>query len=163
MEDLTILKIKPNSRATFHIDELLGVPPEIRSVYTGVRFKDPPYAMFASANTTTQPPPVPTQRDGAREVTQKESPSKTRTVFTGNQLSELEKAFGENKYLTKNETEVLASSNGMTQQQVRIWLQNRRQRWRSTVDNKEVLQEKERYDSQRGTDFVTRHKKHDLT
>ena len=26
-----------------------------------------------------------------------------------------------------------------------------------------VLQEKERYDSQRGTDFVTRHKKHDLT
>ena len=26
-----------------------------------------------------------------------------------------------------------------------------------------VLQEKERYDSQRGADFVTRHKKRDLT
>ena len=26
-----------------------------------------------------------------------------------------------------------------------------------------VLQEKERYDSQRGTDFVTRHEEHDLT
>ncbi len=144
MEELTILKIKPNYHATFHMDELLAVPPNTRSVYTGVRFKEPPYAIFASANTTSQPPPVPTQRDDAREVTQKEFRSKTRTVFTGNQLSELEKAFDEFKYLTKKETGVLASNNGMTQRQVTIWLQNRRQRWRSTVDNEVVLQEKEK-------------------
>ena len=100
--------------------------------------------MFASANITSQPPPVPTQQDDAREMTQKESRSKTRTVFTGNQLDELEKAFDEFKYLTKKETRVLASNNGMTQRQVTIWLQNRRQRWRSTVDNEVVLQEKEK-------------------
>ncbi len=144
MEELTIIKIKPNNHATFHMDELLAVPANIRKVYTGVRFKEPPYAMFASANITSQPPPVPTQRDDAREVTQKEFRSKTRTVFTGNQLSELEKAFDEFKYLTKKETGMLASNNRMTQRQVTIWLQNRRQRWKSTVDNEEVLQEKEK-------------------
>ena len=144
MEDLIVLKIKPNNHATFNIDELLAVPPNIRSVYTGVRFKDPPYAIFASANTTTLLPPMAKQRNDVREVTQKEVLNKTRTVFTGNQISELEKAFDEFKYLTKKETGVLASSNGMTQRQVTIWLQNRRQRWRSKVDNEEVLQEKEK-------------------
>ena len=144
MEDLTVLKIKPNNHATFNIDELLAVPPNIRSVYTGVRFKEPPYAIFASANTTTLLPPVAIQRNDAREVTQKEFRNKTRTVFTGNQISELEKAFDEFKYLTKKETGVLANSNGMTQRQVTIWLQNRRQRWRSKVANEEVLQEKEK-------------------
>ena len=144
MEDLTVLKIKPNNHATFNIDELLAVPPNIRSVYTGVRFKDPPYAIFASANTNTLLPPMAKQRNDVREVTQKEVGNKTRTVFTGNQISELEKAFDEFKYLTKKETGVLASSNGMTQRQVTIWLQNRRQRWRSKVDNEEVLQEKEK-------------------
>ena len=121
MEDFITLKIRPNSRATFHIEGLLSVPPEIRSVYTGVRFEDPPFAMFASASTIAQPPPVTAQQDDARDVTQKDSQCKTRTVYTEDQLSELEKAFGENKYLTKNEIEVLASHNKMTYQQVRIW------------------------------------------
>ena len=144
MEDFITLKIKPDCRATFHIDGLLSVPPEIRSVYTGVRFEDPPFAMFASASTIAQPPPVSTQQDDARDVTQKDSPSKTRTVYTEDQLSELEKAFDENKYLTKNETEKLASSNKMTCQQVRIWMQNRRQRWRPMVGNAAMAHEKEK-------------------
>ena len=144
MEDFITLKIKPDCRATFHIDGLLSVPPEIRSVYTGVRFEDPPFAMFASASTVAQPPPATAQQDDARDVTQKDSPSKTRTVFTEDQLSELEKAFDENKYLTKNEIEVLASRNKMTYQQVRIWMQNRRQRWRPTMGNAAVAHEREK-------------------
>ena len=144
MEDFITLKIKPDCRATFHIDGLLSVPPEIRSVYTGVRFEDPPYAMFASASTIAQPPPVSTQQDDARDVTQKDALSKTRTVYTEGQLSKLEKAFDENKYLTKNETEELASNNELTCQQVRIWMQNRRQRWRPTMGSAEVAHEKEK-------------------
>ena len=144
MEDFITLKMKPDCRATFHIHGLLSVPPKTRSVYTGVRFKEPPYAMFASASTIAQPPPASTQQDDARDVTQKDALSKTRTVYTEGQLSELEKAFGENKYLTKNETEELASNNKLTCQQVRIWMQNRRQRWRPTMGSAEVAHEREK-------------------
>ena len=146
MEDFITLKMKPDCRATFHIHGLLSVPPKIRSVYTGLRFEEPPYAMFASASTSTiaQPPPASSQKDDARDVTQKDAPTKTRTVYTGGQLSKLEKAFDENKYLTKNETEELASNNELTCQQVRIWMQNRRQRWRPAMGSAEVAHEKEK-------------------
>ena len=149
MEDFIILKMKPDSRATFHIHGLLSVPPKTRSVYTGVRFKEPPYAMFASASDIAQPPPASTQEDDARDVTQKDvtqkdAISKTRTVYTEGQLSKLEKAFDENKYLTKNETEELASNNELTCQQVRVWMQNRRQRWRPTMGSAEVAHEREK-------------------
>ena len=144
MEDFIILKMKPDCRTTFHIHGLLSVPPRTRSVYTGMRFKEPPYAMFASASTIAQPPPASTQKDDARDVTQKDALCKTRTVYTEGQLSKLEKAFDENKYLTKSETEELAGNNELTYQQVRIWMQNRRQRWRPTMGSAEVAHEREK-------------------
>lgn len=51
---------------------------------------------------------------------------KSRILFSSNQVGELEKRFEDQKYLSANEREQLASVLSMTSNQVKIWFQNRR-------------------------------------
>lgn len=51
---------------------------------------------------------------------------KSRILFSSNQVGELEKRFEDQKYLSANEREQLASVLHMTSNQVKIWFQNRR-------------------------------------
>lgn len=55
---------------------------------------------------------------------------KPRTSFTKNQVNELEKRFGDQKYLASTERATLAKSLRMTDSQVKTWFQNRRTKWR---------------------------------
>uniref|UniRef100_T1IWQ3 Homeobox domain-containing protein n=1 Tax=Strigamia maritima TaxID=126957 RepID=T1IWQ3_STRMM len=69
------------------------------------------------------------ERTGQKESTQK----KTRTVFSRHQVFQLESTFEMKRYLSSSERAALASSLHLTETQVKIWFQNRRNKWKRQV------------------------------
>uniref|UniRef100_A0A8C8REN7 Homeobox domain-containing protein n=1 Tax=Pelusios castaneus TaxID=367368 RepID=A0A8C8REN7_9SAUR len=63
----------------------------------------------------------------------KARPSKSkrvRTIFTSEQLARLEKEFARQQYMVGTERCLLASALHLTEEQVKVWFQNRRIKWR---------------------------------
>ncbi|TPP64932.1 Homeobox protein HMX3 [Fasciola gigantica] len=58
---------------------------------------------------------------------------KTRTVFSRNQVHQLETTFNLKRYLSSSERVVLAKALHLTETQVKIWFQNRRNKWKRQV------------------------------
>ncbi|NXH12884.1 NOTO protein, partial [Bucco capensis] len=55
---------------------------------------------------------------------------RVRTIFTSDQLAQLEKEFARQQYMVGTERYLLASSLHLTEEQVKVWFQNRRIKWR---------------------------------
>uniref|UniRef100_A0A8C2T626 Homeobox domain-containing protein n=1 Tax=Coturnix japonica TaxID=93934 RepID=A0A8C2T626_COTJA len=57
-------------------------------------------------------------------------PKRVRTIFTSDQLARLEKEFARQQYMVGTERCLLASALHLTEEQVKVWFQNRRIKWR---------------------------------
>ncbi|NXF90407.1 NOT2 protein, partial [Eubucco bourcierii] len=55
---------------------------------------------------------------------------RVRTIFTSEQLARLEKEFARQQYMVGTERCLLASALCLTEEQVKVWFQNRRIKWR---------------------------------
>ncbi|NXA76265.1 NOBOX protein, partial [Thryothorus ludovicianus] len=57
---------------------------------------------------------------------------KSRTLYSAEQLEELEKKFHEDQYPDNEKRREIAAVVGVTPQRVLVWFQNRRARWRKS-------------------------------
>lgn len=60
-------------------------------------------------------------------------PRKPRTIFTSQQLRELNRAFERTHYLSLPERAELAHALGLTQTQIKIWFQNKRSKFKKII------------------------------
>jgi len=81
---------------------------------------------------------------------------KVRTTFTGRQIFELEKMFETKKYLSSSERTELAKMLNVTEQQVKIWFQNRRTKWKKqeNISNAEAAELMKAKNSQKERELV---------
>lgn len=67
------------------------------------------------------------------EVETQKNRKKTRTVFSRHQIFYLESAFDAKRYLSSTERSEIASTLNLTETQVKVWFQNRRNKWKSQL------------------------------
>ena len=78
---------------------------------------------------------------------------KMRTTFTGRQIFELEKMFEVKKYLNTSDRSSLSRLLSVSEQQVKIWFQNRRTKWKKQ-DNGTSKQREEGREIKAGQDDI---------
>ncbi|XP_069505879.1 homeobox protein NOBOX [Ambystoma mexicanum] len=70
------------------------------------------------------------KRDFPEEMGLPPAKKKTRTLYSAEQLEELERAFQEEHYPDGEKRKEIASEIGVTPQRIMVWFQNRRAKWR---------------------------------
>ena len=71
--------------------------------------------------------------DESHEAMKKRRKKKTRTVFSRTQVYQLETTFDMKRYLSSSERAALAVQLHLTETQVKIWFQNRRNKWKRQI------------------------------
>ena len=64
---------------------------------------------------------------------------KTRTVFSRRQIFQLEEVFDANRYLSLAKRAALANKLGLSETQIKIWFQNRRNKWKRQLETEYEL------------------------
>ena len=62
------------------------------------------------------------------------SKKKSRTVFSRQQVFYLEAAFDAKRYLSSTERSEIATSLSLSETQVKVWFQNRRNKWKAQIN-----------------------------
>ena len=71
--------------------------------------------------------------DDSHDAMKKRRKKKTRTVFSRTQVYQLETTFDMKRYLSSSERAALAVQLHLTETQVKIWFQNRRNKWKRQI------------------------------
>ena len=122
-----------NSNSTSHyVDQLASVTSGTVPMFS------PPLGTSIpslSPSTITNPRSLPQLKDIHQSVEdeKKKSQKKGRATFSGTQIDELEKAFHVSQYLSTHDRHILAERLGLTENQIKIWFQNRRTKCRRTA------------------------------
>lgn len=82
---------------------------------------------------TSKSPPMDSDDDTNGEAMKKRRKKKTRTVFSRTQVYQLETTFDMKRYLSSSERAALAVQLHLTETQVKIWFQNRRNKWKRQI------------------------------
>ncbi len=101
------------------------------------------YSVSPSCSESEAEPRTEHMKQLPPKKTSRAARKKKRTIFTTEQLQDLEKHFGAQKYLSKTDRNKVASQLGLKERQVTTWYQNRRTRWKKDCSDKEWSREKE--------------------
>lgn len=88
--------------------------------------------IYPGQNPLQDPKAQGEDKSGGNKDNKKDN-KKGRATFSGNQIDELEKAFQTTQYLTNSERSRIAERLSLSENQVKIWFQNRRTKCRRTA------------------------------
>ncbi|XP_063684605.1 homeobox protein ceh-31-like isoform X2 [Bolinopsis microptera] len=91
----------------------------------------------AAPASSTVSPHSPVSSSDIAGIGKTKKKRKPRTCFSVGQMLVLENTFQQTKYVSITDRGKLAGSLGLTDSQIKVWFQNRRSKWRKTMDSKD--------------------------